>query len=155
MGILISNSVPRLLPFVSAWVHIKSPPNFLAMPLATINPNPSPSELLVILAFSCEKGLNSFGRKLAGIPGPLSLTLMERHLPRSRMFADTATFPSARSVNLRALSTTQDMSFVRSFSSTNIVVGTMVSMLHSMSFCPALPSEPRVRTSMTSPSSVS
>jgi hypothetical protein len=46
-GILISNSLPWCCIPVSARMHIKSPPSFLAIPFATIRPKPSPSLDLV------------------------------------------------------------------------------------------------------------
>lgn len=75
-GTLISNSVPRLGPDVSARVHIRSPPSFRAMPFATIKPRPRPSLCLVKDASSCENGWNRRGRNAAGIPGPESTILM-------------------------------------------------------------------------------
>src|SRR5690242_7071129 len=76
MGTRISNSDPFLGPETCERKQKRSPPSFLARPFATSSPKPRPSLCRVVESSSQEKGLNKFGRKAAGIPDPVSLTLI-------------------------------------------------------------------------------
>lgn len=116
IGTLSSNSVPLREPCVSDRTQTRSPPILRARPLATSSPRPRPSFWRVRESSSRENGLNRYGKKAWGIPGPVSSTLMIMYRDFGLRAALSFILPS--SVNLMAFRKTQEINFARSRSST-------------------------------------
>ena len=113
--------------------------------------------------------MKRYGRKFSGMPDPVSVTSMMTNFPLVLRLAVSVILPS--SVNLTAFAKTHDKSLARSLSSTvkgqtmshnhverhipSMISGILESTDHSMILTLVTPSGVLLRTSMTSPPSVS
>lgn len=151
-GTLISNSEPWSTRLVEERTQTRSPPIFLARPLATRSPNPKPSLLRVVEASSRANGWKMFGKNFSGIPGPVSRTDIKTSLGRRPVVAATVIVPLF--VNLIALRKTHEINLAKSRSSTRSVSGNVGSTDQSIVLQKTSPFEDLERISILSPDPV-